>query len=534
MKTAIDNYSLGKQKEIQAESFERGNKFPLRRFTCPECGEDVFWRPSKYSKHFSHYQKTEKTAECDRRSDGNSSLTIYERLGLPLYLRINNNKFNLNIGFRYIPLYLLKRATEEKVYMKINAYGKNGLDEVKYLINQDRFYSDRMTYIEIDFIPIEEQRYNISFSKSDIVKPLKQIWSDYIDGFSKEGALFTSNEYGGKKIRHGDSISVNKEYYWVRKGSVKRIPGIEMELFGELKLKYEKYNVFKGRFNSSILNENHFKNLAEYLRKEMKIFLLEKQPEIMPLWPPCIRVGDSYNIHDSGKRVFCNIISPNNSPKVFMYNDNKNDLSELNTKSLKDENSITSFNLFSDRILINVDRKIVSTGSYFEYKELELYELENEIIEIENNDYRNITLLHETRGNKELKLQTLTYVDLIRVDRKGNIIKSKSSNKLLEITELNHKDKIYILSHNRLIYSANIERNVRENSLNQIDDNKLCNFLRKHNNDIRVIMPLTIRKVINEMLISCNTSKIYLQGYLEKNTIPIAFIYWLGGNENVR
>lgn len=536
MKAAIDHYSLGKQKEIEASNFVRGSSFPPGRFTCPECGENVFLTARKYSILFSHYQKKETSPECDRRVDGNSSLTIYERIGVPLYLRINNGNFYLSMGFRPVPYDILQRASREEAYIEISENERNNSSKRKYLINEERFYSDATAFIPIDFIPKYEHQYSISFSKGGIGHSLKEIWSDYADGFSNAGALFTSNERGGKKIRHGDSISANTEYYWVRKDNElpNYIPSIGMKLWGNLILKDEKYYVFKGSFVASLSNERQFRQLADYLRNYMKVFLLEKQPEIIPLWPPCVRVGDGYNVSDNVKNMFCNVISGNETPKVFIYQDSNIYPSELLIKKTSVENSIISFRVSSDSILINVDRKMISTGTYFKYRKMELEELKSEIVEIGNNEYCDVNSLHQIRTDKELKFNTLTDVQVIRVDGKGNVIKSKSTDGVLEIKGLKYQDKIYILSHNRLIYSADIERDKISSYVTDYDDTKLYDFLKVHNRDVRVVMSVGVRKIIIKMLISYSVSKKYLYDYLEKNTIPVTFARLLGGNKNDR
>ncbi|UZW13462.1 hypothetical protein OSC52_16700 [Clostridium pasteurianum] len=536
MKTAIDHYSLGKQKEVEASDFARGSSFFQGRFTCPECGESVFLTSRKYSNLFSHYHKTDASPECDRRVDGNSSLTIYERLGLPLYFRINNGNFYLSMGFRAIPSDILHRASTEGVYIEISENSRNSPSRYKYFVNEERFYSDATTFIPIDFIPRYEQQYSISFSKGGIEYSLKEIWSDYADGFSNAGALFTSNERGGKKIRHGDSITCDTEYYWVRKdtGLPKYISGIQMKLCGNLILKDEKYYVFKGNFNANLLNERQFRQLADYLRNYMKIFLLDKQPEVIPLWPPCVRVGDGYDVLDIEKNMFCNVISGNETPKVFVYQGSNIYPSEILIKKTSAENSMISFRVSSNATLINVDRKMISTGTCFKYRKMELKELESEILEIVNSEYCDVNSLHQIRTDKELKFYTPTDVEVIRVDDKGNISKSKSIDGILEIKKLKNQDKIYILSHNRLIYSADIQRDKNRGTEIDYDDTKLYNFLKVHNRDVRVVMPVSVRKVIIKMLISYCASKKYLYDYLEKNTIPVTVARLLGGNKNAR
>lgn len=50
MNTAIDFYSRGKEKEAEANEYTLPGYYPLGRFICPECGEEVFLSRSKYKK----------------------------------------------------------------------------------------------------------------------------------------------------------------------------------------------------------------------------------------------------------------------------------------------------------------------------------------------------------------------------------------------------------------------------------------------------------------------------------------------------
>lgn len=96
MKTAIDFYDRGKMKESNADEYSSGGYYFKGRFICPECGEPVHISKSRYSNFFSHFQKTEFSAECDRRVDGVTNSSIYERMGVPIYLRDNGSSGSKN------------------------------------------------------------------------------------------------------------------------------------------------------------------------------------------------------------------------------------------------------------------------------------------------------------------------------------------------------------------------------------------------------------------------------------------------------
>ncbi len=54
MKTALDFYARGKQKEANADEYDRSRYYSRDRLICPECGEAVHLTGSRYSNHFAH------------------------------------------------------------------------------------------------------------------------------------------------------------------------------------------------------------------------------------------------------------------------------------------------------------------------------------------------------------------------------------------------------------------------------------------------------------------------------------------------
>ena len=57
MKTALDFYERGKQKEANADEYDRSRYYSKDKFICPECGEAVHLTGSRYSNHFAHFKK---------------------------------------------------------------------------------------------------------------------------------------------------------------------------------------------------------------------------------------------------------------------------------------------------------------------------------------------------------------------------------------------------------------------------------------------------------------------------------------------
>ena len=233
MKTALDFYERGKQKEANADEYDRSRYYSKDKFICPECGEAVHLTGSRYSNHFAHFKKNEVSAECDRRVDGRPTDSVYERIGLPIYMRKNSSEdFYLYMGFKALPPMLMEKAIQESISVKID--GKN-----TYRINNERFSCEGTALIPLDYIPLSGYKYHLCYEPMNKAYSVSQHWSDYADGFSYEGAIFTVSEQGGKKIRHGDSITTEEQYYWVRHQPElpSFVPGIEMKKCGRLILK---------------------------------------------------------------------------------------------------------------------------------------------------------------------------------------------------------------------------------------------------------------------------------------------------------
>lgn len=408
MKTAIDNYFLGKVREVSANEFSRGYSTWPGRFVCPECGEEVHLSHNKNSMHFSHYQKTKTSVDCDRRVTTNSNISIYEKVGAPIYLREEGVSFALYMGFKTISQELMDRAMHEKVNITISANNIFNKYEKTYMVSTDRFDLEKKTFLPIDFIPSYEQQYRIKIASGtnciEICHALTREWSNYSDGFTNEGALFSVNGNIGKKIRNGDSISTYTEYYWIRKKEIPSdILGIKMECCGSLLLTNEYYQIFKGQFETDITDEKVFRRLADFLQKNLHVYLLEKPSEVIPIWPPCVKNMDGFSVEESSGMLNCLVKSGNEVPSVYAYY-GKNSCEELEYRKLENDVKLIQVgnrNDNMDEILINVDRKNVSNGVYLNFS---LFEKESPLRSL---------LINETSGvDMYEKIQELSMAEI--------------------------------------------------------------------------------------------------------------------------
>lgn len=317
---AIDRYQPGCEKEVCADEFY-GKFIPLRksRFYCPECGEIVYLRQrgGSHPDQFFHMRKTETTPECDKRVDGSSELYLYERVGLPVFLTRKGFNFVLNIGFPAISEKLLDYATQSNTYLTIS--GANRSRTV--YVNQMNFYSDSMTMVPVDFVPSVEKNYSIKIVSSCSDK-LQKKWSNYADGFSFSGAIFTYSETGGKKIRRGDSVSLDCEYYLVTPEKFTTVySSIKTEYVGKLQLNSLVYNVYTMIIKISITDTQEYNSVSRYLKNQFGVWLISTPPELIPLWPPVVSQDVLIPALDSSN-LYCSVSSGNDSPNVYSYSKN--------------------------------------------------------------------------------------------------------------------------------------------------------------------------------------------------------------------
>lgn len=443
MKTAIDCYARGKQREANADEYSRGRSYFQGRFICPECGELVHLTGSKYSNHFSHYKKTDVSAQCDRRVDGIPTQSVYERMGVPLYLRKDaNGDFRLFMGFRSLPRSVLEQAENNKMFLKIIG------TEQKYRITRERFIDGETTLIPILHIPFGQSKYRLKYEPQNCSASVLSYWSDEADGFSYDGALFSVTDLGGKKIRHGDTVSTDVEYYWIRRNTIlpSYISGIKMKRVGQLILKDSKYSVFHGIFDSTI-SDLEFSRLTTYLRESLKVHLLEKQPEFKPIWPPCLKTESGYIIKNNNRWIYGRVESGNDDPKMYVYRGISAVPEQVNLKD-----GIAKVLIISADTYISIDRKYVSGGANILKHEFKINEqcISLEINqEMKTRGYECIDW-DKSRGAVEIKLPY--EFDYIYLKKNGDSTYKKRVTEII-LEDVTNQDRL-IISSNQTVYFA--------------------------------------------------------------------------------
>lgn len=520
MKTALDCYGRGKQKESDADEYTVGSFYSRERFICPECGEFVHLRRSKYSNYFAHYKRQNTTAECDRRVGGEPTDSIYERIGLPIYIRsVGKDAFELNLGFKALPESLMKDAEQYKIKVSIDC-------EKSYFVNRERFSEKGTVLIPIHHIPKLERRYRLLYSPADKATRIIKHWADYADGFSYEGAFFTISEQGGKKIHHGDNISTEVEYYWIRKSSyIPNMSGLKSEKIGILRLQDDSWFVYKVILSSNI-SDSAFEHLAYYFREHLKLYLLEKEPKYIPLWPPLIKQEDEYLVDDDIRsKVYGCVMSGNDEPKTYIYNGVLSIPREINYRE-----KMLAVNIDTNDVLINIDRKYISSGTRFRKA---LYDLNSEdsLLEVLCNsevfeiDHKVIEL--DSIPDEILGIDS-KIVFAVGADGKIQLVKNWNTN--LDIGCLMDGATLYILSSMSLNSIIRIKIKKKENA--GCDEESILKSIALLRNAVQVYMPKNLSIQLSKVKWKNREVQEYMLECVRKNRIPLPLVRALEGMLN--
>lgn len=515
MKTAIDNYEIGKQKEVHIDKITFIDR-KRDRFICPECKEYVHIVDKGTFKYFAHGAKKKAVIdECTRRVDGVPTLSIYERLGLPIYLRKNNNQFQLKIGFRFLPSNLIDSCIANNVYIEVIG---NSRQKQKYYINYENFSDSHITYIDIDYL----SNYNeitIKYSSKEMEKELKPYWSSHVEMFGGSiGSLFSSGENGGKLIHKGDNIETYKKYYWVStSGYITRsFKGINFKQVGKIKLYNLTYYVFEGSFDIDIADKVNFRNVYNYLYNNMKVFLLEKNAVISPIWPPCVKNEDGY-LFNSSDRLFCVIDTSSSNPTVYTYQGNNPQPIITGAKKVNDT-YLTNVFEFKVGSMVSVDRRLVSNGVYIkcnDIKQISEYSL------IQNDERDEYTALSEINVFANGK------IEVYLVDRFLNIYKRVYCNEEVVFENIKHIESVWIVSNENLIKIFKI--NIDQSELKEINDEILMKACIRYKSSKKILINSILIRDVNYVISNYPLLRSEFIKYKSKNEIPLGVAIMIRG-----
>lgn len=353
--------AVGKHRTVTAEELEKQNipttSLNDKVFICIECGEYVtFVRRDKYRSYFTHGDKKEDKKECTLRVELKENCSIYEKAGLPLYLKESSpGNFELYMGFYDIGDALLKRAEKERWKVTIRGLKGKRITNNIYYINHNNFLTDSTTLKKIDFI---SKQYKLEYNSMDSEKILGPRWGYDIEGILDEGALFTYTTYGGQKIRINDEITTHTEYFYLCKDRYISDYFSEIEheycgeLFSEVGFLKSMYHVYKIVFQPK--DSEEFDNLYKFCRKYLKVSLLYKPSTLIPMWPPVIKRDNEISFLEQGNKALFVLETIEEDANVFIHGNTYNSSDELERKKIGTHKYLITMPAVTSRRAINI------------------------------------------------------------------------------------------------------------------------------------------------------------------------------------
>lgn len=520
MRTAIDRMSIGKEKEVDILAYDGIKKND--RFVCPECGEYVFTATGKRNS-FKH--RKGEGLECDRRVDGTSKLTFYERVGLPIYLIKETNTYSLNIGFYALGSKIIEIANGENISVIINNDNQYNYYCDKYLIDSTSFYENDITIKQINFIPENQKNYKIELSNkySIINHYINNKWSDYADGFSKIGAVFSYSENKGKKIRKNDTITTDTSYYVLLFNKYQEnLNGLEYKEITYFKVGSNNCFIYKIKINT--VDEKEFGIIENYFWVNFKLKLLYNKPELVQIWPPAFKVDDVNHTIPLKSRdsIFVKLNSDADIPVVYRYfNTECYKLDKINNH---DKCKYIKVNNIDCNLLpLSIDRKYLANAQFFTSNNI--YVVKNNI-KLEINDLDLFNFENEKEINKNMKnkfnIKSNIVLSVLQISNNYKFLKNTCiANDCNEISLDKDLKYLYIYTNDMNYYFFKHIRII--NTENHNIENININLIIKLINTPCIDIPFKYRKLYVILKGNPYLNKI-LKKYIVDNKIPIGVL----------
>lgn len=538
MDKAKEIYLLGKEKLVSAEEIKKKylNTVPYKQkhFICSCCGEYVTYvRRTYYKSYFKHANENELTKLCELKSNFDAQFSIYERTGLPLYLKKTGDKiYELYVGFYSIEEGKYNRLINENGNISIKSYKENMDEYCNFNLNENNFSNNNTILKKIDFI---SSKYRIYYSTENIQRILKNTWGNEIDGIQSSGALFSFSENGGKKIKVNEDVTTNTEYLYLGKSDklFDFHKGIKSELIGSILFNMNygvtTYNIYK--IILSAYEENDFKNLSEFCRDKFKLSLIYKPAKIISMWPPTIISNQGIKYVNNEKESLC--ILENDEGTGSLYLHYSSDVDVVEGEEISTNKYLVKIPIKNYKIPITINEKYNSIYTFNNGYIDNVKQHKNEVKLLDKNN-KEITIQTKTKlpPKKIIKIEAISRCKVIRV-KKNNIylIHKITNEEEFYIDNIEFGDRILItdsLKETILLEYKRDERLINNN----IDDEKVLLRLSKLEEPY-IGCPVWIKKVL---LIVRNRPKTYalVHNYIVCNRVPIKALKFLNQIWNKR
>jgi len=303
MDYAYDNSKPGTQIKVRASDLLGYNARYKRQYSCVLCGEPVgFFEGEVQKAHFRHKSGSLITKTCKLYAGNLSEYSDQLRrkiFGLPFYLKQIGDAFKLYLGFWPIDQSLLAKEIqrEQKVTIRNTKEPQIGIVDLAN-IHANEVYRLPISWVYDSY----ELRYEIS--RTDLTEE----WGKKIPGIFSNGMFFRIRDDYSRSISLNGVVTTNTEYYLLSQHPVTSRSFLEVkESCSLLAQNPQKWKIYKIEF-TKITDE-----AARYAR-EHHVQLLEKPPEIIPLWPPSIQDSRKYIHQNTGLSTY-RLNSPHESGK---------------------------------------------------------------------------------------------------------------------------------------------------------------------------------------------------------------------------
>jgi hypothetical protein len=359
------------------------NKY-FGRLLCPLCGEQVDWINGQIQeKHFRHHHGSY-MQDCENYCtsiSNNLNIQPYAIEGLPLYLIKEFETYFLAIGLYGLEETTIQEAEEMDLEIEINL----NIDSKRSMkVNFQHFVPNELEFVKLYSV---NQQYCIKFNQRNLPSEIKKKWCKDINGIGINGAVFYYGECGGKKVSSDVGIRINEFYLLLTRDKIelKKIQSISFELLQELDFGWLKnYKIYKLRIkeinNETIDFCNRFDMTLSYLK-----------PELVPLWPPCIKLEQELIYINECTKYF--VLNNDDASRcdVFSYKLQ----SKLQSEKINDKKSIISSCIKSNDFI-----SITNSHRQFTFS----------LVERINKKKLNLTNVSVEQSGKNFKINTKTKI----------------------------------------------------------------------------------------------------------------------------
>lgn len=481
--------------KIQIHAYDSICERYLNRLICPHCSEKVDWINGKIQeKHFRHHHSTY-SQECENYCESisvSNYVDQYQYAGLPLYLIKEFGKYSLSLGLFGLDETTIEDSESIELEIEINM-GENS--KIRKKVNFEYFAPHKMSFINIYAV---KQQYNLEFSEKDIPIEIKNKWNANINGIGANGAIFTSGDYGGKKVSSSIGLKVNEEYLLFTNSNINNsINGILFEEQSEISFGWLKnYKIYK-----LTIKEINKDTIAFCNKFDMELHY--SQPELIPVWPPC-NILDEELIYDCDTNKYF-ILNTDNEKETDVYSHS------LQRKMISEKISSSKY-LITSNYKSNDFISLAHLHNQFTYSVIK-----RTMKEIETNPYIKVEVnLGKIIINTNVKVFVNHFYKNILL--KSSVIKKKSSNEI----ELKKNERVDVLHGLDSIWSICDKSKIETHKdIDKLDKELLCKINRCKGE--KIVIPDSFKWMVLKQK-KYKRAYIELQKKIKKNEVCLELI----------